>query len=89
MRDRLLEPLQSECAGSPLEPFHGTSKGATRYVIRGLVCALRARMDPHGQVLAPERVKSGQASLRSAKNCSFRVNCIPKISVRARCPEAP
>lgn len=36
------EPLQSESAGRPLDPIHGTSQVALHFVIRGLVCPLRA-----------------------------------------------
>jgi hypothetical protein len=38
-----------------------------QYMIGGLVCLSRERISQHGQILAPEKVKSGQVSLRSAK----------------------
>jgi hypothetical protein len=38
------EQLQSECAGRPLEPIHGTSQVAMQFVIGGLACPLRARI---------------------------------------------
>jgi len=54
------EPLQGECAGSPLEPIHGTSQVVMQYVIWGVVCPLKGKIAPHGQDSASNKVKSGQ-----------------------------
>lgn len=81
--------IHTSLPSTSLEPFHGTSQIAIQYVIGGLVCPLRARTDPYREVLAPEKVKPGQASLRPVRNCSFRADCKLGASFRSRYPEAP
>jgi hypothetical protein len=38
-----------------------------QHMIKGLVCPLRAKLAPYGQVLASETVKQAQSSLRFAQ----------------------
>jgi hypothetical protein len=56
--------VQGECAGSTLEPIHGTGQVAMQHMLKGTVCPSKANIAPYGQVLASETVKQRESSLR-------------------------
>jgi hypothetical protein len=45
-----LEPLQGECAGSLLDPNHGSSQVVMQFVIWGVVCPLKGKTAHIGKI---------------------------------------